>query len=316
MAQSAKANPSAGSEPNENYARELMQLFSIGLYKLNADGSQMLDSDQQPAQPTYDESVARRGSRPRSPAGPAPPMAALPSTSAWDAPINYQTPMVSVASYHDTTAKLLLNGALTPSGQTPEADLKVALDNVFNHPNVGPFIGKQLIQRLVSSNPSPAYVARVAAVFADNGSGVRGDLAAVVKAILSGRRSTRRCALQSGRRAPARTCTLYNDAAAGSGCPVGRGVPALAVIRDGAAAVLTPDRLQLLPAGLSVAAARLRLAPEFFIQDGRHCACAATTSSISWSSTAAPPADPTVTGGHGHHGQSECRCVGSPALFA
>ena len=181
MAQNAKANPSVGSEPNENYARELMQLFSIGLYKLNADGSQMLDASQNP-QPTYNESVVEGFAATFTGWTYAP----LPGATVnfGGAPINYQAPMVSVASYHDTTAKLLLNGVMTPTGQTPEADLKLALDTIFNHPNVGPFIGKQLIQHLVTSNPSPAYVARVAAVFADDGTGVRGNLAAVVKAIL------------------------------------------------------------------------------------------------------------------------------------
>ena len=181
MAQNAKANPSVGSEPNENYARELMQLFSIGLYKLNADGSQMLDANQNP-QPTYNESVVEGFAATFTGWTYAP----LPGASVnfGGAAINYQAPMVSVASYHDTTAKLLLNGVTTPTGQTPEADLKLALDTIFNHANVGPFIGKQLIQRLVTSNPSPAYVARVAAVFADDGTGVRGNLAAVVRAIL------------------------------------------------------------------------------------------------------------------------------------
>jgi uncharacterized protein (DUF1800 family) len=181
MAQNAKADPAAGAEPNENYARELMQLFSIGLYQLNPDGSQMLDANQNPL-PTYNESVVQGFAATFTGWTYAPMNGA--AVNFFSDPINYQAPMVSVASYHDTTAKLLLNGALTPTGQTPEADLKVALDNVFNHPNVGPFIGKQLIQHLVTSNPSPAYVARVGAVFADNGSGVRGDLAAVVKAIL------------------------------------------------------------------------------------------------------------------------------------
>ncbi len=78
-----------------------------------------------------------------------------------------------------------------PAGQNATADLKGALDNVFNHPNVGPFVCKQLIQRLVAGNPSPAYVQRVAAVFADNGNGVRGDMKAVVTAILLTRRRAR-----------------------------------------------------------------------------------------------------------------------------
>jgi hypothetical protein len=92
--------------------------------------------------------------------------------------------MVAFESNHDTTSKTLLNGLVVPAGGTAESDLKAALDNIFNHPNVAPFIGKQLIQHLVTSNPSPAYVGRIAAVFNDNGAGVRGDLRAVVRAIL------------------------------------------------------------------------------------------------------------------------------------
>jgi uncharacterized protein (DUF1800 family) len=181
MARNAKADPSVGSEPNENYARELMQLFSIGLYQLNADGSQVLDANQNPV-PTYNESVVQGFAATFTGWTYAPLRGTAVNFGA--GAINYQAPMISVASYHDTTDKLLLNGLRTPMGQTPEADLKLALDTVFNHPNVGPFIGKQLIQHLVTSNPSPQYVARVAAVFANNGSGVRGDLGAVVRAIL------------------------------------------------------------------------------------------------------------------------------------
>jgi uncharacterized protein (DUF1800 family) len=181
MAQNAKADPSDGSEPNENYARELMQLFTIGLYELNPDGSPMLDANNNP-QPTYSQSTVE-GFAAIFTGWTFPPLAGS-AVSFGSAPVNYQGSMVSVAAYHDTSAKVILNGQATPAGQTPEADLKLALDAVFNHPNVGPFISKQLIQHLVTSNPSPAYVARVAAVFNNNGAGVRGDLQAVVRAIL------------------------------------------------------------------------------------------------------------------------------------
>jgi hypothetical protein len=93
--------------------------------------------------------------------------------------------MVAFADHHQSGTKALLNGYTVAANQTPEQDLVNALDNIFNHPNVGPFISRQLIQHLVTSNPSPAYVARIAAVFADNGQGVRGDLGAVVRAILT-----------------------------------------------------------------------------------------------------------------------------------
>jgi uncharacterized protein (DUF1800 family) len=179
-ARNAKANPAQGTAPNENYAREIMQLFSIGLYQLNQDGSLQLDANGAPI-PTYDQNVIDGFASLFTGWMYAP----LPgATASWSDDFNFQSPMVSFASYHDSTSKLLLNGVVTPAGQSPEADLALGLDTIFNHPNVGPFIGKQLIQHLVTSNPSPAYVARVAAVFANNGQGVRGDLGAVVQAIL------------------------------------------------------------------------------------------------------------------------------------
>ena len=92
--------------------------------------------------------------------------------------------MANVASHHSTGDKHILDGVLIPAGQSPEQDLQMTLDTIFNHPNVGPFICRQLIQRLVTSNPSPGYIYRVASVFNDNGQGVRGDLRAVVRAIL------------------------------------------------------------------------------------------------------------------------------------
>jgi uncharacterized protein (DUF1800 family) len=180
VAQNAKANPALGTSPNENYAREVLQLFSIGVYLLNPDGSLMLDANGQP-QPTYDQNVIE-GFSSIFTGWTYAPLAG--NAAAWSDPINYQGTMISFESYHDTTSKLLLNGVNVPAGGTAETDLAVGLDTIFNHPNVGAFIGKQLIQHLVTSNPSPAYVARIAAVFANNGQGVRGDLAAVVKAIL------------------------------------------------------------------------------------------------------------------------------------
>ncbi len=92
--------------------------------------------------------------------------------------------MTAVEAFHDTSQKQLLNSVVVPANQTAEQDLTIALDNLFNHPNVAPFIGKQLIKKLVSSNPSPEYVARVSDVFNDNGQGIRGDLGAVIKTIL------------------------------------------------------------------------------------------------------------------------------------
>jgi uncharacterized protein (DUF1800 family) len=181
MADNDKTNAALGTSPNENYGREVLQLFSIGLYELNSDGSQMLDNTGAPIL-TYDQNVIEgfssvfTGWTYASLAGAA---------SHWTNPINYDGVMVAFDNHHEPGTKLLLNGLTLPSGQTSAQDLQMALDDVFNHPNVGPFIGKQLIQHLVTSNPSPAYIARVSAVFADNGSGVRGDMAAVVKAILT-----------------------------------------------------------------------------------------------------------------------------------
>ena len=103
---------------------------------------------------------------------------------AFDSQVDQHGPMQAIESYHDTDAKTLLNGAVVPAGQSAQEDLDAALDIIFNHPNVPPFISKQLIQRFITSNPSPAYVERVANVFADNGNGVRGDLGAVIRAIL------------------------------------------------------------------------------------------------------------------------------------
>jgi hypothetical protein len=102
----------------------------------------------------------------------------------WNDYINPAGPMVAYPSEHDSGSKQLLGGYLEASGLTPQADLNNALDNIFNHPNVGPFVGKLLIQHLVKSNPSPAYVQRVAEAFANNGSGVRGDMQALITAIL------------------------------------------------------------------------------------------------------------------------------------
>jgi uncharacterized protein (DUF1800 family) len=181
MVNNDKADPVRGTSPNENYARELLQLFSIGVNQLNSDGTFKLDTNNQPV-PTYGQDVIE-GFANLLTGWTYPPRPG--ASSGWTNPVNFEGAMVSFPNHHERGMKLLLDGISAPAGQTPEQDLKLALDTVFNHPNVGPFVGKQLIQHLVTSNPNPAYVARVAAVFADNGHGVRGDLAAVVRAILS-----------------------------------------------------------------------------------------------------------------------------------
>jgi uncharacterized protein (DUF1800 family) len=188
-----KADPVAGTFPDENYAREIMQLFSIGLWELNADGSRKLDASNQPI-PTYDNEDITNFARVFTGLS----FGGKKANNFWyieDRATNekrYQTPMKMWDEYHDMEPKTLLNGITLPArtASNPETgaagllDLNAAIDCLFNHSNVGPFIGKQLIQRLVTSNPSADYISRISAKFADNGVGVRGDMKAVIKAIL------------------------------------------------------------------------------------------------------------------------------------
>lgn len=175
-----KPNPALNIRPDENYARELMQLFSIGLVELNIDGSDQLDGQNQPI-PTYNQAIIEGFAHVYTGWN----YAGAPSfEQAWRNDANQTIPMQLYPAFHDDGAKLILNGVTLPAGQAGDQDLNAALDNVFNHPNVGPFIAIRLIQRLVTSNPSPGYIQRVGAAFDNNGSGVRGDLGAVVKAIL------------------------------------------------------------------------------------------------------------------------------------
>lgn len=164
--------PAPGSGANENYARELMQLFTIGVDRLNADGSLALDSSGNPI-PNYSQPDVQQVAR------------ALTGwvyiNNAWE---DFTGPMVPNESNHDTSAKSFLNCS-TPAGQTTTQDTNAVLDCVFNNPSMGPFLATRLIRALVTSNPSSGYIQRVAAAFNDNGQGVRGDLSAVVKAILT-----------------------------------------------------------------------------------------------------------------------------------
>ena len=180
MVNNTKPDPVKGTVPNENYARELLQLFSIGVYRLNRDGSLQKDGAGRPV-PAYDQNTIEGFAH---------------ALTGWTYPVRpgsvpqarnppyYAGAMIAVESNHDTGLKELLDGTELPPDQSAAQDLNGVIDNVFHHPNVGPFIGKQLIQHLVTSNPSPEYVSRVAAVFDDNGQGVRGDMKAVIKAIL------------------------------------------------------------------------------------------------------------------------------------
>jgi uncharacterized protein (DUF1800 family) len=181
MADSDATNPQNGTVPNQNYAREVMQLFSIGLVELNPDGTRQLDSSGAPI-PTFDGATIE-GFAAVFTGWTYPPLPG--ANSKWTNPINLAGTMVAVPAHHQSGTKALLDGYTVPANQAPTQDLGNALDNIFNHPNVGPFISHQLIQHLVTSNPTPAYVARISAVFANNGHGVRGDLGAVVRAILT-----------------------------------------------------------------------------------------------------------------------------------
>jgi len=170
----------ATTSPDENYAREVMQLFTIGLSLLQPDGTLKLDASGLPI-PTYNQTTVTEMAKVFTGWG-------YPSTNLnafRSAPADYFSRMQLFPSYHDTTVKNIVNGVVLPAGQTGTQDLAATLDALFNHPNCGPFIAEQLIQRLVTSNPSPAYVYRVAQVFANDGTGVRGNLAAVVRAILT-----------------------------------------------------------------------------------------------------------------------------------
>jgi uncharacterized protein (DUF1800 family) len=180
MVRNQKEN-SSGVTPNENYARELLQLFTIGLNQLNPDGTTVFDANGVPV-PTYDQDAIEDLARVFT-GWAYPPMPSATSSS-FNNPPYFTGVMPLFSSYHDTGSKTLLNGYVIPAGQDGATDLKDALDNIFNHPNVGPFICKKLIQHLVTSNPSPQYVARVVAAFNDNGDGVRGDMKAVIRAIL------------------------------------------------------------------------------------------------------------------------------------
>lgn len=181
--QNEKENPATGRLPDENYAREVMQLFSIGLWQLNEDGSRRKDASGKDI-PTYDRTDVNG-------------MAKVFTGWGWGVgekternwregflnPGHYNAPMQNYPQHHSTSEKRFL-GTVIPAGTNGETSLRIAMDTLFNHPNTGPFIGRQLIQRLVTSNPSPAYVARVSRAFANNGAGVRGDMKAVIRAIL------------------------------------------------------------------------------------------------------------------------------------
>ncbi|HET9978423.1 MAG TPA: DUF1800 family protein, partial [Burkholderiaceae bacterium] len=164
----------SGRQPDENYAREVMQLFTIGLSELNADGIPRVQGGS--TIDTYGQTDVTGLAR---------------VFTGWDysssdatTPLSVTTPLVSIANRHETGSKVFL-GTTIPANTSAAESLRIALDTLANHANVGPFIGRQLIQRLVTSNPSAAYVGRVSAVWANDGAGVRGNLKAVLRAILT-----------------------------------------------------------------------------------------------------------------------------------
>ncbi len=167
-----KANAATGAQPDENYARELMQLFTLGLYKLNPDGTTQGTT---PVETYTQDDVSG--------------LARVFTGFTLDSndsttPDRLRRPLIQQAQNHELGTKVFL-GTTIPANTDGFASLRIALDTIFAHSNVPPFVSKQLIQRLVTSNPSPAYVGRVSAIFANNGSGVRGDMKAVIRAILT-----------------------------------------------------------------------------------------------------------------------------------
>ncbi|HEY0378440.1 MAG TPA: DUF1800 family protein [Pyrinomonadaceae bacterium] len=168
-----------GGAANENYPRELMQLFSLGVYKLNPDGSLQLDAAKQPV-PTYTETDVKQLARALTGWTYSNAGGTTGDGGNWE---YYPGPMIPVPGKHNITSKKIL-GQTLPSGRNARLDLDGAIDIIFNHPNVGPFVATRLIRALVTSNPSPAYIARVTAAFNDNGQGVRGDMQAVVRAVI------------------------------------------------------------------------------------------------------------------------------------
>jgi len=181
MANNNKANPAKNTAANENYARELMQLFTLGLTQLNPDGTPVLDQNKNPI-PTYDQTVVTNLAKVLTGwTYPTPPGA----KSKTNNPEYFFGPMLAVESEHDASAKTIFGNVTIPAGRTAEQDLDSLLDALMAQPTMAPFVSEQLIQHLVSSNPSPQYIARVSSVFQNDGSGATGNLQAVITAILT-----------------------------------------------------------------------------------------------------------------------------------
>ncbi len=184
-----KENNTPGSVPDENYARESMQLLTLGLYELNLDGTNKLDASGKPIE-TYSNADVSGLAKVYTGLSWGGPDTSNTRFSGGGSPVDADKQikrMQAYDQYHSLSQKKFLTTtipATTTAAGSTNADMKIALDALFNHPNVGPFIGKQLIQRMVTANPSSAYVARVASAFNNNGANVRGDMRAVLNAIL------------------------------------------------------------------------------------------------------------------------------------
>jgi uncharacterized protein (DUF1800 family) len=177
-----REDAATGRIPDENYAREVMQLFSIGLWQLNPDGTRRRDGSGNFI-PTYNQNDVSGLARVFTGWSWNGPDKTYGRWKGWGNTENWREQMQNYPDFHSTSEKRFLNVTI-PANTSGEQSLRIALDTLFNHPNVGPFIGRQLIQRFVTSNPSPAYVGRVAAAFNNNGQGVRGDMRAVLRAVL------------------------------------------------------------------------------------------------------------------------------------
>jgi len=179
-----KGDPTSGRVPDENFAREVMQLFSLGLYELNLDGSPKLGGDGKPIE-TYDTEDVEGIAKVFTGLSWGGPDTERGRFKGWiKAPDREVMKMQAYSQYHSTEEKRFLNVVIPEGSSDAIADVRIAVDALFNHPNVGPFLARQMIQRLVMSNPSPAYIARVASQFNDNGQGVRGDMSALIQAVL------------------------------------------------------------------------------------------------------------------------------------
>lgn len=177
MANNNKGNAAKGTAANENYARELMQLFTLGLTELNPNGSPVLDSNKHPV-PTYNQAVVTNLAKALTgwtyPTAPG-------ATAKTDNPAYYFGQMFAVETEHDTTAKAIFNNLTIPAGQTAEQDLDTLIGDLMEQPTMAPFVSQQLIEHMVTSNPSADYIERVSQVFTSTG----GDMKSVITAILT-----------------------------------------------------------------------------------------------------------------------------------